>query len=184
MARISERDVAGMFKRACAAAKALGADTTSWELHTGNSTNGISWKLVTPRGREHPPAAGLHLTGWSNEYLGSTRREAYDALHYLAMAWEAVASWGTVALTFTLLHGDVEDAAEAQQLQSMRNIADQLGALHTVRGGNDWTAYDLRGPQATPAMALLQQAAMGGPSWWRWTTDGSMPTMRTARAGA
>lgn len=79
--RISPKDVEGMFTRCANSAQAVGLDTTGWCYTSGSSTNGQSYKLDAPT---------LPLSGWGGNYLGSTAREAYDALHFLAMAFEAV----------------------------------------------------------------------------------------------
>lgn len=83
MTQITNRDLHGMFRRAIAAARELGLETSSWELHSGSVTNGITYKLLS----QDPTR--LDLGGWGQEHLGHTKREAYDKLQALAQAWEA-----------------------------------------------------------------------------------------------
>jgi len=75
-----------MLGRAVGAARAVGLDATGWELETGSKANGITWKLTTGFGR----GSRVELGGWDTCFLGWTAAEAYDTLHRLAQAWEAV----------------------------------------------------------------------------------------------
>jgi len=88
MARITISDVREMYERTQVAAAAVGIDTREWRLHEGTT-----YKLdLTRAGR---PSLGI---GYGNNHLGNTAREAYDALHYMARAWELVAEIGSRTL--------------------------------------------------------------------------------------
>ncbi|MBG6140481.1 hypothetical protein [Longispora fulva] len=78
-------DVRGMFGRAARAAASIGLDTTGWYLEGGSQVQGVAWRMHT-----HGSATPVAL---ENARIGSTAREAYAALHMLALAWEAA---GTV----------------------------------------------------------------------------------------
>lgn len=78
---------------------------------------------------------------------------------------------------FTLLHGDAETDLDVRRLRRLGDVARSSGAVLAVRGGNDWTCYILRGTGADPTMLALEGYCLeSGASWWRWTTDGTMPT--------
>jgi hypothetical protein len=80
---------------------------------------------------------------------------------------------------FTLLHGDTETDLDVARLRRLGDVARSTGAVLAVRGGNDWTCYILRGTGAAPTMLALEGYCLeSGPSWWRWTTDGTMPSFR------
>lgn len=87
MARITVKDVDGMFMRASAGARRVGIDTAGWSLSRGSKTNGISWKL---------DGDTIALGGWGHNYLGMTAGEAYDHLWALALAFDAVAQHSTL----------------------------------------------------------------------------------------
>lgn len=83
--RVTRVTVRGMFGRAARAAIALGIDVSRWVLQEGEVTQ--PWSL---RERDE------HGSGWgdpfgSDGYLGTSTREAYDALHAMARAWELTA---------------------------------------------------------------------------------------------
>lgn len=85
---------------------------------------------------------------------------------------------------FTLLHGDAETDLDVVRLRRLGDLARSAGALLAVRGGNDWTCYILRGTGAAPTMLALEGYCLeSGSSWWRWTSDGTMPSMSSGLPG-
>ena len=90
--RYTRADVAGMLERARQAAQSVGIPGTDrWELHTGSPTNGHAWRLFR-RGELDGTGTGLAdpIPGIDRGYIGWTAKEAYNTLHTLALAWEAV----------------------------------------------------------------------------------------------
>ncbi len=81
--RTTPNDITAAFDRLTAAARSLGIDTSEFRLHLGNTSTGISWKLDMP-------GHSLRM-GFGGNYLGSTARQAYDALEYMTRAWEIAA---------------------------------------------------------------------------------------------
>lgn len=104
-----------------------------------------------------PPAGPLHVTDADLEAM---------LAHNVAAEHDR--GWAHV----TLIHGDVETADEADRLELLRRFAGDTGGLVATRGGNDYTTWIFRGPQA-----LALQAAMIGRvaglalGWWQWSTD-------------
>lgn len=79
---------------------------------------------------------------------------------------------------FTVLHGQPESDLDTRRLERIAAAARSAGALLATRGGNDWTCWILSGRAAPITLLALERvAAEVGASWWRWTTDGTMPTM-------
>lgn len=80
---------------------------------------------------------------------------------------------------FTLLHGDLESEMDVRRHRRLAVVAESAGALLATRGGNDWTCWILRGAGSGPTMLALEGACLeSGASWWRWSTDGTMPSFR------
>lgn len=89
MSRVTIVDVRAMLKRAAGAAASVGIDSAHWWIQQGSPSNGQAWRLFsTPPGTS---GAGTAVHGLDRGYLGWSAREAYDTLHTLAVAWEAVA---------------------------------------------------------------------------------------------
>lgn len=95
--RYTVADVQEMFTRAREAAQSVGIPgTAQWELHTGDPTNGHAWRMFR-RGELDGTGTGLAdpIPNMDRGYIGWTKREAYNTLHTLARAWEAVGSFYT-----------------------------------------------------------------------------------------
>jgi hypothetical protein len=76
-----------MFARAQSAAKDLGIESSLWTLQEGSITTGIAYRMFTRNNGE----SGLRdIGGLSNGFLGMTAKDAFNALQFMAVAWEYV----------------------------------------------------------------------------------------------
>lgn len=71
------------------AAKAVGFDVSGWNLQEGSQTNGVHYSARTGDGR---PVPGAISQGFNAAFLGSTQREAYEALRHMIAVLSAVKS--------------------------------------------------------------------------------------------
>lgn len=77
MSRYTEQDVRNTFVWFVGASKDAGVDTTGWVLHGGNSSYGYHWRIQGPKGQV-------------GTVLGTTKREAHQALRHMIYALELV----------------------------------------------------------------------------------------------
>jgi hypothetical protein len=87
MSQITIKDVRAAWQIYCDVAKLVGFDPTGWQLQEGSSTTGVHFSGRTSTGNAVPGAIGY---GFNSAYLGTTRRETYDALRVAASALRAV----------------------------------------------------------------------------------------------
>lgn len=71
MNRTSEANVNSAFRIVCAEARGAGLDPSDWVLHSGNSSFGYQWLITSA------------TQGNVGRPLGTTKREAYEALHHM-----------------------------------------------------------------------------------------------------
>lgn len=71
----------------------------------------------------------------------------------------AIGTW-----TVEVIHGDLQDRAEAHAVRELANEAWNLGAIR-VDGTNDTTRF--RMPSQVTALALLHHADQAALSWWK-----------------
>jgi hypothetical protein len=84
---ITRRDLEGMLERLSRAMQTAGLDTSHLYLETGSRTYGRAYRLY----QRDPQTGGLHpVPGMISDFLGMTKREAYDSLHMLAQGVEMV----------------------------------------------------------------------------------------------
>jgi hypothetical protein len=81
--RIRPTEVSAAYRAAVAAADLAGIDTEGWELRRTGSNF-----MIGTRGEHgsfgNVPGLGVYMGG----YFATSYREAYDALHWLARAWD------------------------------------------------------------------------------------------------
>lgn len=84
--RIQIHHLENQFNRYVRAAVSLGFDTRGWQLSEGSKTQGTSYQLGKYR------EAGTRLPGtFDGGKIGQTRREAHDALEFMAQTMEDTA---------------------------------------------------------------------------------------------
>lgn len=90
--RIRPTEVTAAFRNAVASARHAGVDTRGWNLRM----EGAHFMLIDGTdeagGLSIVPGTGLYMGG----YFAASFREAYDALHSMARAWEMVPRQGVV----------------------------------------------------------------------------------------
>ncbi len=123
--RITMADLDQMLTRARNAAQAAGIDVAGWRFHHGSKMNGISYKLDLTSG-----SLGV---GWGANHLGSTAREAYDALQYLAIGFEMAAA---------ALRKRLDSERLTERLISEDFAADEEGAESLVYFVRLWAGVD------------------------------------------
>jgi hypothetical protein len=132
-----------------------------------------------PPGAEILDRLGFVPTGPLDQELAAARTPG-ELLELLAdRAARALAAETAAGYRhFTILHGDLESDLDVLRMRRLGDLARSAGALLATRGGNDWTCYILRGRGADPTMLALEGACLSsGASWWRWSTDGTLPSM-------
>lgn len=107
---MTERITAAMVKGAFAAmtsrAERIGLDTRQWRLEEGEPSVGYNWALMKVGDGSR---LGLTGKGGGSASLGSTKREAYEALVYMKAAFHLAASVDDIRQTTCRLCGhDIE----------------------------------------------------------------------------
>lgn len=87
MAQVTVSNVRMAWANYCNMAEAAGFVTDAWHLQEGSSTMGVHYSGRTGDGGAVPGAIGM---GFNSAYLGTTRREAYEALLHITAAMQAV----------------------------------------------------------------------------------------------
>lgn len=87
MAQVTVSNVRMAWVNYCNMAEAAGFVTDAWHMQEGSSTRGVQYSGRTGDGSAVPGAIGM---GFNSAYLGSTRRETYDALLHITATMQAV----------------------------------------------------------------------------------------------
>jgi len=82
MNRITNADIAGVVARYARIAKTLGFNVEGLEFQPGGPNTNVSYRLWIEGNYAAP--------GTSNGYLGETKREAYNTIYTLCLAFEDV----------------------------------------------------------------------------------------------